>query len=236
MPSFAIIIPCYNEADRLPVNAFLEFGEKHPDVQFYFVNDGSKDETEKLVSQMQQSISTVQIINLTENKGKGEAVRQGLIAALQSDHDLIGYLDADLSTTLEEFYRLKNIASNENTDILIGSRIKKVDTEIHRSFARHLAGRAIATVIDRNLKLGVYDTQCGAKIFKPAVLPRIIDQPFHTRWFFDVEILMRIRKEHGQYKAMEVPLNSWHNVRNSKLSILSFPVVMKELIVLLNKY
>src|SRR6266487_229826 len=105
-----------------------------------------------------------------------------------------------------------------NADIVFGSRIKKADTNIERSLARHLVGRTIATVIDRKLKLGYYDTQCGAKMF------------------FDVELFMRLKKHEKELNIFEIPLSSWHNVKDSKLNALSFPVVIKEIYILLTKY
>jgi glycosyltransferase involved in cell wall biosynthesis len=235
MPSIAIIIPCYNEAKRIQISEFARFSNEHEDIEFYFVNDGSTDDTENLLFKIKES-SPSKIISSIKNRGKGNAIRKGLVTALEDGFDLVGYLDADLSTSLEEFLRLKNLLINERLDLVLGSRIKKIDTVIQRSFFRHIVGRIIATIIDQKFKLGVYDTQCGAKIFRSFLLREIIDEPFRTRWFFDVELLLRIRKQHPDCNAAEIPLNRWHNVLNSKLSILSFPSVLKDLFVLVNKY
>ncbi|HWJ27211.1 MAG TPA: hypothetical protein VNS32_11755, partial [Flavisolibacter sp.] len=156
--------------------------------------------------------------------------------AIKDNHQLVGYLDADLSTGMEELLRLKDLLSSKDLDIVLGSRIKKIDTVIERSFFRHITGRMIATLIDQKFKLGVYDTQCGAKVFRSAVIEHSIQELFYTKWFFDVELLLRIRKNHSHFACAEIPLCKWHNVANSKLSILSFPAVLKDLYVLLNKY
>ena len=235
MPSIAIIVPCYNEARRIKASEFILFSGMHPDVQFYFVNDGSKDYTEKILLQIQQS-SQAKIISLEKNSGKAEAIRQGFIKAIEDKHNLLGYLDADLSTSLEEFLKLREVFLLQNLDFVLGSRIKKIDTVIQRSFFRHIIGRAVATIIDRRFRLGVYDTQCGAKIFRSAIVENAIDKSFCTRWFFDVEILLRIKKSNPHYDAAEIPLCKWQNVLNSKLNILSAPAVIKDLLVLLNKY
>lgn len=235
MLSTAIIIPCYNEATRIQSSDFIAFSNKHVDIQFYFVNDGSTDDTEKTLLQIQQA-SQSKIISLKKNEGKGEAIRKGLKAALEDQFNFIGYLDADLSTSLEEFLRLKNILAERAFDFVLGSRIKKIDTIIERSFFRHVIGRIIATVIDQKFKLGVYDTQCGAKVFRSILLQETLHEQFYTKWFFDVELLLRIRNKHAGCTAAEIPLSSWHNVLNSKLSILSFPVILKDLFVLFNKY
>jgi glycosyltransferase involved in cell wall biosynthesis len=236
MPSLAIISPCYNEASRLQAMSFMEFGALHADVQFFFVNDGSTDATSTILLQIQDSLPGTRIISLEKNKGKGEAIRSGIQAALEAGCHLIGYLDADLSTTLDEFYRLQKLALEKELDVLIGSRIKKMDTHIERSFFRHIVGRTLATIVDMKFKLGVYDTQCGAKIFKPVVIEKLISRPFETKWFFDVEILVRMRKNGEHYRMGEIPLSSWRNVSDSRLGVLSFPAVMKDLFVLLTKY
>jgi dolichyl-phosphate beta-glucosyltransferase len=163
-------------------------------------------------------------------------VRQGILKALSTNVNYIGYLDADLSTSLEEFYNLYEIMLARDADIVLGSRIKKADTNIERSFGRHLIGRSIATIIDRKLKLGYYDTQCGAKIFSSRILKQVVSESFLTTWFFDVEIFMRLKKSAKQLNILEIPLTSWRNVKNSKLNILSFPAVVKEIYILLTKY
>jgi dolichyl-phosphate beta-glucosyltransferase len=236
MSSFAIIIPCYNEADRIQARAFVAAANANPEMELYFINDGSTDATEKKLLEIQKGAPQIKIISLEKNSGKGEAIRKGLLAAIQEQHQLIGYLDADLSTSMEEFLRLKNLLISKELDLVLGSRIKKMDTVIERSFFRHIAGRMIATIIDQKFKLGVYDTQCGAKIFRSALIQSSIQERFYTKWFFDAELLVRIKKYHSAYAGAEIPLGKWQNVANSKLSVLSFPIVMKDLFVLLNKY
>jgi len=236
MPSIAIIVPCFNEAKRLPTAAFLNFIHSHHDIQFYFVNDGSSDMTEHILKELASS-SDISVLNLPKNKGKGEAVRQGILKALSSKPiDYIGYLDADLSTSLEDFYGLYQTMIAQKADVVFGSRIKKADTNIQRSSLRHLVGRIIATIIDKKLRLGYYDTQCGAKIFSSAILKPAVREPLLTRWFFDVELFMRLKTNGQPLNTLEIPLTSWHNVKDSKLNILSFPVVIKEIYILLSKY
>lgn len=236
MPSIIIIVPCFNEGSRLQVNRFISFSKEHTDIQFLFVNDGSDDNTGDLLLMLQQSAPGINFITLEKNEGKGEAVRQGIIAALSQSTDYIGYLDADLSTSLEEFYRIFEEGKKNALDIVLGSRIQKIDTVIERSYVRHIIGRILATIIDQKFKLGVYDTQCGAKIYKSFYLERVVSKPFYSKWFFDVELLVRIRKNYQRYKVEEIPLRSWRNVGNSKLGVLSFPEVLEDLSLLLTKY
>lgn len=235
MPSFAIIIPCFNEAKRLQKYAFIEFIKIHNDVHIYFVDDGSTDETQNILIDLQKQSTAFSIISLQNNIGKGEAIRAAMLT-LYNKYDYIGYLDADLSTSLEEFYGLYQTMLTQIISVVFGSRIKKLDTKIERSYGRHMIGRVIATIIDKKFKLGCYDTQCGAKIFSSEVLKDIIQLQFYTRWFFDVELFVRIQKQKGQLNALEVPLSVWQNVKGSKLTALSFTTVLKELYLLLTKY
>ena len=228
-------MPCFNEANRMQPQAFVAFGKANPGSVFFFVNDGSRDQTGELLEKINEQLPNSRVIHLAQNKGKGEAVRQGLLTAIDEDFSFAGYLDADLSTSLEEFQRLCKIAIEKNADVVFGSRIKKLDSHIERSAARHLIGRGIATLIDNRFGLGIYDTQCGAKIFSSSILPAVLKEPFLTRWFFDVELFLRIRNEH-KTAAYEVPLQKWTNVKNSKISLASFPSVAKELWTLSRKY
>lgn len=235
MPSFAIIVPCYNEAKRLQQKAFVEFSKIHEDVHIYFVNDGSTDETQNILIGLQKQSIYFFTISLQQNKGKGEAIREGMLQ-LDNNYNYIGYLDADLSTSLDEFYILYQKMLSKNVSVGFGSRIKKSDTVIERSNSRHIIGRIIATIIDAKFKLGCYDTQCGAKIFTSQILNDVIKQPFYTSWFFDVELFIRIKKHNSRLNALEIPLSVWRNVKGSKLNALSFATVIKELYILLTKY
>ena len=236
MQSLTIIIPCFNEESRLDAAAFTEFASLHPQTRLVFVNDGSTDDTLKILEQFQRNLTSIEIVSLTKNQGKAEAVRTGILLALKNPTHYIGYLDADLSTSLEEFYTIYETAQQKDLDIVLASRIKKIDTRIERSVFRHITGRTLATIIDHRFWLGVYDTQCGAKLFKSGLIKKVAAEPFSTKWFFDVEILLRVKKLHPEIKSTEVPLKQWINVRNSRIGIWSFPSVAKDLFSLFNHY
>jgi dolichyl-phosphate beta-glucosyltransferase len=238
MSHLAIIVPCYNEVSRLDKSKYLSFIQQCPEVKFYFVNDGSQDDTIKNLEEIRNTVpEQIQIIDLKRNGGKGEAVRIGMNAAIKCNaFDFIGYLDADLSTSLNEFYKIYQYGLHNEADLILASRIKKVDTVIERSFIRHIIGRAIATLIDQRFKLGIYDTQCGAKIIKTCILQELVFEKFHTKWFFDVELFIRLRKEFKNINAIEIPLSTWKSVKGSSLNFFSFPNVLKDLFILFTKY
>jgi dolichyl-phosphate beta-glucosyltransferase len=237
MPSFAIIIPCYNEEKRLQVSEFTQFIKLHKDITILFVNDGSSDNTINLLKSISSINENIGFIDFPDNKGKGEAVRQGIIHALKKQpFDYVGYLDADLSTSLKEYYDLCIHCFEKNADFAFGSRIKKLGSDIKRSYLRHISARMLVTIIDKKFALGYYDTQCGTKVFKSSILQAILNKPFMTKWFFDIEIFLRLRKENENYIGIEYPLKKWHNVKGSKINILSLPLVCKEVFALFSKY
>jgi dolichyl-phosphate beta-glucosyltransferase len=218
-----LIIPCYNEANRLPVSTFLDFQAQHPDVHFCFVNDGSTDATITVLTQIKkQSPTQTEVIDLPQNLGKAGAVRAGMLAMSQRNHEYLGYFDADLATPLSAIGDLCRFL-DERPDLVLamGSRIQFLGMSIRRKAYRHYAGRVIATLISMILDLPVYDTQCGAKLFRRGVVPGLFDAPFISPWLFDVELLARLirqfgRAEIGRYVA-EMPLRQWTEIGDSRI-------------------
>jgi hypothetical protein len=100
-------------------------------------------------------------------------------------------------------------------DGIYGSRVKRLGAHIHRSGFRHVVGRTFATISQLLLHLDAYDTQCGAKLFRPEVAREAFSKPFISRWIFDVEILMRLRGR----RIIEYPLCRWSDVRGSKVNV-----------------
>lgn len=236
MPSLAVIVPCFNEHKRLNASAFTEFIKANNAFTFFFVNDGSTDGTKVVLETIfERNPNQVHLVHLQENTGKGEAIRQGIIASSKMAFDYTAFIDADLSTPATEFIRLYQLL-NINTEVLFASRIKKAGSVIKRSAFRHVTGRLIATIIDGHFNLGIYDTQCGTKFFKTYLLRNIIEKPFITTWFFDVEIFLRLRNNFPQIAWHEEPLRYWKDDGQSKLSILSGFKVCRELAALLKHY
>jgi len=218
----AIVIPCYNEGSRLPVKRYKRFLNANPKVLLCFVNDGSNDTSLEVLEQLKTVYpSTVNIVSLYENSGKAEAVRSGILECLKNiDFRKIAYLDADLSTSLEECLSISEQVGS-SISFAFGSRISKIDTSIDRKRYRFLIGRCIATLISNQLDLKVYDTQCGCKIFNKELAGIVFQDGFNSRWLFDVEIFHRLialyGKEQMRYIVKEVPLQSWHDIDDSKV-------------------
>ena len=220
----AIIIPCYNEALRFPVNRFVSFIKKNFAASIYFVNDGSSDNTDSVLEDLRIKFpKNINVINQEKNEGKAAAVRLGINSALKNNKfDRFAFLDADLSTSIEECILLSEKITKE-TCFVFGSRIKKLDNNIQRKAYRFIIGRVIATFISKMLRLPIYDSQCGCKIFSREWATLIFNEAFLTRWLFDVEIFYRLINHFGrnkiQTKILEVPLSAWIDSENSKVSL-----------------
>jgi dolichyl-phosphate beta-glucosyltransferase len=227
MASAKIIIPCYNEENRLQVGAFRSFTPSAHDIKFLFVNDGSTDKTAALLESLRSSDPTkFAVLQLQQNRGKAEAVRQGVLAACDTHPDYVGFWDADLATALDTIPQFMDLAeSRPEVQIVIGSRVKLLGRKIERRRSRHYIGRVFATLVSALLDLEVYDTQCGAKLFRAsASIYALFREPFLSRWIFDVELLARLiesrrGKDLPQAKDIvyEFPLTEWHDIPGSKL-------------------
>lgn len=217
-----IVIPCFNEEGRLDKKRIYAFLKLQNQVFLCFVNDGSTDGTLEVLNEIKSKYKDlVSVISTEKNVGKAEAVRTGMdYCASHFEYQKIAYLDADLATTLEECLEISDLVKNE-TLFAFGSRIKKIDNKIDRKMYRFLIGRIIATFISKQLKLPVYDTQCGCKIFEKNLSIKLFAGNFISKWLFDVEIFHRILKEYGIDKTIsiskEVPLKSWIDYDDSKV-------------------
>lgn len=219
MTSCTVVIPCYNEERRLdPAAVDLLVGAADCDV--LLVDDGSTDGTLALLSSLAATNPRVRVHPMPKNVGKSEAVRHGLIAALAEGSALVGFTDADFATPPAEVARLVNIARTESRRVVIGSRVGLLGHDIARRNLRHYTGRLFATLSSIVLGFGVYDTQCGAKVFAAGeALDSALKSRFVGRWSFDVELLGRLAAWNGTEGFLEVPLVEWREVGGSKLGL-----------------
>jgi glycosyltransferase involved in cell wall biosynthesis len=221
-----VVVPCFNEAARLPLDAFRAYLAQSSDVHFVFVNDGSTDRTLTVLQNLQREFpGRIEVVDKASNGGKGEAVRDGILYALNQPADVVGFWDADLATPLTAIADLlQPMSANPNIQMVFGSRVKLMGRDIQRKPSRHYLGRVFATTVSLLLQLPIYDTQCGAKLFRANPETRqIFADPFHSRWIFDVEILARFiqgrqgRMDSVRQSIYEFPLFSWRDVGGSKV-------------------
>lgn len=226
----AIVVPCYNEEKRLKTGEFLAFASRESGVFFIFVNDGSTDATGRVLRELvEANPAGCASVELAQNAGKAEAVRQGFLKAFDLGYEYVGFWDADLATPLECIPEFVSIIDS-GKDVVLGSRVKLLGRKIQRRLARHYLGRVFATLVSVLLKLPVYDTQCGAKLFRrTGSLEAAMSRPFRVKWTFDVELLGRLSlleqasgRPDCQEAWVEFPLPSWEEVRGSKVKPADF--------------
>jgi dolichyl-phosphate beta-glucosyltransferase len=225
MSRVVIVVPCYNEAGRLDGEQFSRLEVEGHRVELLFVNDGSRDGTLVLLEALRkQQPDRITVLDLERNSGKAEAVRRGFSAAMLAAPDHVGFWDADLATPFAElpgFIRV--LESDPELQMVFGARVKLLGRVIDRHPQRHYLGRVAATLIANTLGISIYDSQCGAKLFRMSpALREVFGKPFLSRWIFDVEIIARFISLWGRHatalRIYELPLRQWKDVEGSKVS------------------
>jgi len=233
MAGTIIIVPCFNEAERLSIEAFHGFAKQWHEGSFLFVDDGSTDATFTILTELQElAPSHFKVLRLPRNSGKAEAVRQGMLLAFQAEPEYVGFWDADLATPLHVLPLLARVfVERPTTEVVLGARVKLLGRDIQRRRLRHVLGRAFATAVAVVTGIEVYDSQCGAKLFRCTETVRDAFQaPFLSRWVFDVELLTRLlrskdlcsRSSALRTSFYELPVPVWHDVEGSKLHLADF--------------
>lgn len=236
LPPLVIVVPCYNEERRLNLDAYEAFLREQKTTRLILVNDGSSDDTSLLLHELAgRAPRQVQVLDLDQNRGKAEAVRIGVQAALrlQPPPEWIGYLDADLAVPLEEIpylFSFSKLQENKRPlGMIFGSRIARGGSSIRRKWFRYYVSRVLATLRSQAVPLLVYDTQCGAKFFLREVAQRLFAEPFLSRWLFDVELFARLHQRAATWgysadeELCEVPLRVWTEVEGSRTRLMDLP-------------
>lgn len=237
-----VVIPCYNEEERLSGEEFKKFAHQNLGYHLCFVNDGSTDNTLAVLQELQkENPSNISVYNCEKNGGKAEAVRQGVLHLAKDDQlDYIGYLDADLSTDFRDYDDLVKTLENSNFKIVSGSRISRMGANITKESARKIISMTINMIIQKILGMPFKDTQCGAKIMDREIVTNMFQKKFVTKWLFDVEIFMRMRRHYGKEEAKrlicEQPLKRWIHADGSKLSMKDSVKIVGQLAQIAYKY
>lgn len=240
-----LVVPCYNEANRLDSASFREFIQAHEDVRIVFVDDGSRDATRQVLQQLCEPWpDRTFLLALKKNSGKAEAVRAGVQYSLQSlDPEFVGYWDADLATPLADVYEFLRILDTTDNLMVFGARVKLLGRYVERRAVRHYLGRVFATAVSVMLQLPIYDSQCGAKLFRADDAARIaFAEPFLSKWVFDVEILARylniLDRDPNKLATViyEYPLERWVDIAGSKVHPGDFLKAFLDVIRIRRKY
>jgi dolichyl-phosphate beta-glucosyltransferase len=229
MQKTIIVVPCFNEAGRLRADAFRAAAVADSSLAFVLVDDGSSDDTRLVLERLaRRRRFQFEVLSLAQSGGRAEAIRAGMQRAFELSPALVGYLDADLATPLCELAGLRR-CFDEDAGVLavLGSRVGLLGRNVVRSHQRHYLGRLFSTVASLALGITIYDTQCGAKLFRnSSAIRQIFATPFETRRTFDVELIARLRvlADAGVIPALarsavEYPLHDWQDVSGSKLGL-----------------
>ena len=217
LPPFSIVIPCFNEQARIEqtVRQTLDYLRANaPESELIVVNDGSTDETGTVVRTVfSETKITTRLLENFPNRGKGAAVRSGLLAAKKS----IGlFSDADLSTPLSEITKLIEPISNGEVDIASGSRaLDRSLIGIHQPWRREQGGRVFNLLVRFATGLPFWDTQCGFKAFRLDVCRPILEAARVQGFAFDVELLFLAQR--AGLRIREIPVR-WNHAEGSKVS------------------
>ena len=214
--ALSVVIPAYNEAARLPatlrdLRAFLDRDGRRAEV--IVVDDGSTDDTSQVVRRCEAEDNRIRLIRLPQNRGKGYAVRTGVVNAAGR---LVLFADADGATPFDELTRLESQLST-GARVAIGSRaIPNRTTRVEARLYRRIAGRMFHAVVRLYAIRGFVDTQCGFKLFDAPVAHDLFSRMRMTGYSFDVEVLLMALR--AGYKVAEVPVN-WVHQPGSKVRV-----------------
>ena len=214
-PDLSIVIPSYNEEQRLPatlqrIAAYLKASGRKAEV--IVVDDGSTDQTVKVAESFQGQMENLRIVSNGRNRGKGFSVRHG---SMESHGEIVLFTDADLSAPIEEADKL--LAKMDEYDVAIGSRaVNRALIEVHESRFREFAGIVFNKIVRIILRLPFVDTQCGFKAFRRQRCKIIFEQQIIERFGFDPELLYLARR-HG-LRTVEVAVR-WAHSPATKISM-----------------
>ncbi len=239
-PYLSIIIPAYNEEERLP-KTLIEINNQIRDADFSYeivvVDNNSKDSTREVAEKMKNKINNLLVLEC-KTQGKGAAVKYGM---LNSNGDIKLFTDADNSTSIIHFFKMKKYFEDKENryDVVIGSRaIKGAELDPPQPWYRSLPGKLGNIFIQIVLLPGIKDTQCGFKAFTSESATKIFKKSEIVGWGFDVEVLA-LAKKMG-YKTKEIPVR-WVNDLRSHVGASAYISVLIEVVkirirLITNKY
>jgi glycosyltransferase involved in cell wall biosynthesis len=217
LASVSIVVPAYNEETRLPatLETILSYigNRAFSFAEVIVVDDGSRDGTAAVVQKYHSTHPIVRLIGNPGNRGKGYAVRNGMLAA---KGEWVLFTDADLSSPIDELDKLLEAAVSRNAAVVIGSRALDPSLiAVHQPVFREYSGRFFNLIMRGITGLPFRDTQCGFKLFRADAAREIFPRQLLDGFSFDVEDLV-IAKDLN-FKAIEIPVR-WSNVEGTKVS------------------
>lgn len=234
----SLVVPIFNEEKRFNSNYFLDIEKEISNAKLdfkirfkiIFVDDGSSDSSYSKISRLTTN-PNIDCLRLIKNSGKANAIRLGILEAIRLKSHFIAYLDSDQAfhknEVAETIISVCQDCNKKFFDMKIFSRIKMAGLQIERTWFRHFIGRTIATVLNLNSQIKLYDSQSGFKIIGNNLLKQEIFMfPFETRWFLDWEIILRANQK---LIIEEYPIKIWREKSGSKLKFYMFFRILIEI-------
>ena len=238
-----LVVPLFNESKRFSPEYFQQLRENNLGLEFVFVDDGSTDNTYDLV--LGSIAEADRIVRLPQNRGKAEAVRQGMqfafsqiesVSEVREEQRLIGFVDSDgafgvnsVTKFLDDARRLVDSPDARSPQLFIASRVKLAGWSIQRSSYRHWISRIILSLCSLGRPHYPYDTQSGLKVFSFSTSTvGVWSSPFRLKWLFDVEFLERFFAVAGKESVLELPVHEWREIPGGALRLRSAFGVLAE--------
>ena len=223
MNKILMIVPCFNEEKRFNIAYWKEIINEIGTVDFLFIDDGSSDSTFMKIKELSTLTNCYSQKN-DINSGKGKTLNNAFSSAVDQNYKIIGFIDSDGAFKLADIKRIITLAEqlifNKKFEAVFSSRINLAGRSIKRKRLRHYISRAIYTILNFIVKMPLYDTQSGFKLYENSLEWRkVFKEEFKTRWFFDIETLTLFRKLHNRdSRTWEEPLDNWSDVPGSNLN------------------
>jgi len=221
MEKVSIIMPAYNEEKRIgkTLESYSDFFEKRRknkelDYEIMVVINNTIDRTEEIVRKFSNKNKRIKYLNLKQG-GKGFAVIEGFKDALKRNNNLIGFVDADMSTSPEEFLKIIKYASRHGAAIA-DRYIKGAKVYPPNTFRRLIVSRIFNIIVRFLFFMPYRDTQCGAKVFRKEIIEKVLPKLSFSKWAFDVDLIYNVKKL--GFKIKPVP-TIWVDKEYSKINL-----------------
>jgi len=232
-----LIIPCFNEDSRIQGDLITQF-ILNLGVDTLFVDDGSIDGTVEIINALiinnrklfNEAGLIVTVLSISKNIGKTNAIRTGLLWGSQEGYSHAIIQDIDFPYLFVDAINALNLGLlTEAHTIISGARVELAGSSVLRTPLRHWIGRIIATFIHVFIVKNIYDPQSPCKVYNLNEVSPFLVSPFRTRWFGDLELIIRIRNENKKYSIVEFPLTYWRDLPGGALSFRSSLKVLLDL-------
>lgn len=241
--SILLVIPVFNEEKRWNEEYFLELASKSDrKLAYIFVDDGSTDNSINLIENLCNKSDRFHFLRSELNQGKGEAIRNGFNYGTKKAYLGIGFLDSDGAFSANDVDKMSKVffekcLKDDEFQAVWSSRIRLAGRKIARSQRRHFLGRVISKIVSPYTRGIPWDTQSGLKIFKnDLALIEIVSFKFRSKWFFEIEMLQRCIITTGtSMRIWEEPLDSWHDVRGSKIKGKQYAIILAEITIMFSR-